>query len=331
MSDRIVWKSAGLHLTHRLENGWLAVAPDLLRAYYTRPEIHPVAESCAAERALFDRLMEHPDIAVAEADLAAIADRDTAANYALVLRFRDHLLAAGSVEAGYAALFRPGAPQVPPLFIGQLAHLILANLLRDESDAVTARAAEIFFRDQQAVTEEEQFLLADAEVVETRAQAGALVPLAAPREVELDKLTTRNAGAYWDRADRFDFALDFRYAEPGQDAFARLIERWVAHFLGLTVKIQPLKAVRDERWPWHVGLDAEATRILNALYEGRELPAEGQGRIAALFRMEIAEGDRVIERMRDRPVFLGLAVDAADRLRMKPQNLLVGLPLLPAD
>jgi hypothetical protein len=331
MSDRIVWKSAGLHLTHRLENGWLAVAPDLLRAYYTRPEIHPVAESCAAEHALFDRLMEHPDIAVAEADLAAIADRDTAANYALVLRFRDHLLAAGSVEAGYAALFRPGAPQVPPLFIGQLAHLILANLLRDESDAVTARAAEIFFRDQQAVTEEEQFLLADAEVVETRAQAGALVPLAAPREVELDKLTTRNAGAYWDRADRFDFALDFRYAEPGQDAFARLIERWVAHFLGLTLTIQPLKAVRDERWPWHVGLDAEATRILNALYEGRELPAEGQGRIAALFRMEIAEGDRVIERMRDRPVFLGLAVDAADRLRMKPQNLLVGLPLLPAD
>lgn len=330
MNDDIVWKSAGLHLTHRLENGWLAVAPDLLRAYYTRPEIHPVDESCPAERALFDRLMDRPDAPVTAGDLAAIADRDTAANYALVLRFRDHLLAAGSVEAGYAALFRPGAPQVPPLFLGQLVHLIMANLLRGETDAITARAAEIFFRDQQALTEDEQLLLADAEVVETRAQAGALVPAPPQRGVELDKLTPRNADQYRGRADRFDFALDFRHAEAGQDAFARLIERWVAHFLGLAVRIQPLKAVRDERWPWHLGLDAEATRILNALYEGRELPAEGQGRIAALFRMEIADGARLIERMRGRPVFLGLAVDARDRLRMKPQNLLVNLPLLPA-
>ncbi|WP_343079203.1 DUF6352 family protein [Ostreiculturibacter nitratireducens] len=327
----VIWKSAGLHLTRRLQNGWLEVSPELLRAYYTRPEIHPVAESCAAEIALFERLMAEPAAPVTEADLSAIADRDTAANYAVVLRFRDHLIAHGSVEAGYRALFEPGAPAVPPMFIDQLVHLIMSNLLRGETDAFLARAAELFFRDQVATTSDEQLLLADAEVVDTRAQSGALVPAGAepPREVELDILTPRTASGYWDRADRFDFALDFRFAEPGQDAFARLIERWLLHFLDLTVRVQPLQSVQNQSWPWHVGLDAEATRILNALYRGEELPAEGQGRIAALFRMEVAEPDRLIERMRGKPVFLGLALDAGNRLRMKPQNLLVNLPLLP--
>lgn len=328
MSNGIVWKSAGLHLTHRLENGWLAVSPDLLRAYYTRPEIHPVEESCANEIALFERLMEDPAAPVTEADLASLADRDTADNYTLVLRFRDHLLSHGSVEAGYAALFTPGAPMVPPIFISQLAHLIMANLLMGENDPVTARTAELFFRDQIATTGDDTFLLADAEVVETRAQAGALVPAETPREVELDKLTPRNAAEYWARADHFDFALDFRFAEPGQDAFARLIERWVKHFHDLDVRIQPLQSVQEQSWPWHVGLDAGATRILNALYEGRELPPDGQGRIAALFRMTFADPSRLIERMRGRPVFLGLALDAGGRLTMKPQNLLVNLPLM---
>ena len=43
----VIWKSAGQHLTHRLGNGWLAVSGDFLRAYYTRPEIHPVEEQSA--------------------------------------------------------------------------------------------------------------------------------------------------------------------------------------------------------------------------------------------------------------------------------------------
>ena len=68
---RVVWKSAGLHLTHKLDNGWLAVTPDFLRAYYTRPEIHPIEESCDNEHRLFERLMETPDATVTEADLAA--------------------------------------------------------------------------------------------------------------------------------------------------------------------------------------------------------------------------------------------------------------------
>ncbi len=329
---RAIWKSSGLHLTRRMENGWLAVTPDFLRAYYTRPEIHPVEESCDAEIRLFERLMADPAAPVSEADLASIADRDTAENYAVVLRFRDHLLDHGAIEAAYRALFAPGAPMIPPMFIDQMTHLIVANILAEETDPLVARAAEIFFREQTAMTENEQIMLADTEVVETRAQSGALLGAGAekPREVALDILAPETAAAYWERADRFDFALDFRFAEPGQDAFARMLERWLKHFLALPVRIQPLQSVRDQRWSWHVGLDAEATAILNALYEGRPLEDGRAARLAALFRLEFLDRDRATEAMRGRPVFLGLAVGEGGTIRMKPQNLLVGLPLAEA-
>jgi len=325
----VIWKSAGQHLTHRLDNGWLAVSGDFLRAYYTRPEIHPVEESCAVEHALFERLMVDPFAPVSAEELATIADPDAAENYAVVLRFRDHLVAKGAIEAAYASLFIPGAPLVPPVFISQMAHLIMGNILMGETDAMVARAAELFFREQTATTSNERMMLADAEVVETRAQQTALLALSDPRrtEVDLEILNAEGAEDYWARADRFDLALDFRFAEPGQDAFARLIERWIRHFLDMRVRVQPLQSVKDQRWSWHVGLDAEATRILNALYEGEYLPEQGQGSIVALFRMEFLDYDRVVEKMRRKPAFLGLAVDAHDRIRMKPQNLLINLPL----
>lgn len=325
----VIWKSAGQHLTHRLDNGWLAVSGDFLRAYYTRPEIHPVEESCAVEHALFERLMADPFAPVSAEELAKIADPDAAENYAVVLRFRDHLVAKGSIEGAYASLFIPGAPLVPPVFISQMAHLIMGNILMGETDAMVARAAELFFREQTATTSNERMMLADAEVVETRAQQTALLALSDPRrtEVDLEILNAEGAEDYWARADRFDLALDFRFAEPGQDAFARLIERWIRHFLDMRVRVQPLQSVKDQRWSWHVGLDAEATRILNALYEGEYLPEQGQGSIVALFRMEFLDYDRVVEKMRRKPAFLGLAVDAHDRIRMKPQNLLINLPL----
>jgi len=327
----VIWKSAGQHLTYRLDNGWLAVSDDFMRAYYTRPEIHPVEESCAVEHALFERLMADPFALVGADDLAAIADPDAADNYALVLRFRDHLVAKGSIEAAYASLFSPGAPMIPPVFISQMAHLIMGNILVGERDAMVARAAELFFREQTATTSNERMMLADTEVVETRAKDAALAASTDPgrAEVALEVLNAEGSEDYWARADHFDLALDFRFSEPGQDAFARLIERWIRHFLDLRVRVQPLQSVKDERWSWHVGLDAEATRIMNALYEGEYLPEEGQGSIVALFRMEFLDQDRVLERMRRKPAFLGLAVDSRDRIRMKPQNLLINLPLNP--
>jgi hypothetical protein len=332
---RDFWRSAGFHLTERTDSGWLAVTPDLLRAYYTRPEIHPVEESCEAEHRLFEALMADPFRPVAAAEIEAMADPDAAENYRVVLRFRDHLAAHGSIEAGYRALFAPGAPMVPPVFVDQLVHLILRNMLGAETDPYRLRAAELFFRDQTVSTEEGQLLLADAEIVEMLSETGGMGGLGAllveagtaTRAVTLDVMTEDNAPQYWQRSDRFDMALDFRFAEPGQDAFARVLEAWAAHLVGLKVRVQPMQSIRDERWSWHVGLDAEASRILNALYEGRALAPDETDRVVALFRLESLDRDALLDSMRGKPVYLGLAMTASRVLKMKPQNLLTNLPL----
>ncbi|MBU2190722.1 MAG: hypothetical protein KJ796_04830 [Alphaproteobacteria bacterium] len=332
---RPIWKSAGLHLTHRLDNGWLAVSPDFLRAYYTRPEIHPIDESCDNEHRLFEKLMETPDAPVSDAELAAIADTDAADNYRLLLGYRDHLLKHGSLEAGYLALFSPGAPRVPPVFIEQLVHLICSNMLAGEQDAFVARAAELFFREQKATTSDGQLMLADAEVVEMYSESGGMGGLGAllaeagtpMREVTLDVMTEENAETYWARADQFNVALDFRFTQPAQDALARVIERWIRHFFQMRVRVQAMQSIADERWTWHIGLDAEATQILNGLYEGVAVEEQRLARMAALFRLEFLDQEALIPAMRGKHAYLGLATTADSLIRLKPQNLLTNLPL----
>jgi hypothetical protein len=333
------WKSSGAHLLSRDASGYLQVTPDFLRAYFTRPEIHPVEESCEAEHRLFERLMTDPFAAVGDDDLAAIADPDAADNYRVVLRFRDHLVAHGSIESGYAALFKGKGIDIPPMFIDQLVHLIAHNVLRKVADPMRVRAGELLFREQAVTTADGQLMLADAETVETYSRTGGLGGLGAllaeagtpVPSVSLDVLTEENASIYWDRSDRFDTAIDFRFAEPALDAFARVLESWIGHFHGVSVRIQPQQSVRDERWSWHVGLDAEATRILNALYQGQQVGETDLGRIVALFRMDFDNRGDAIESMRGKPVWMGLAMGADNIVRMKPQNLLTNLPVRPRN
>ena len=44
-----------------------------------------------------------------------------------------------------------------------------------------------------------------------------------------------------------------------------------------------------------------------------------------------AETARVLPRVEGGPVYLALAMDAAQRVRAKPQNLATGLPLIPKE
>ena len=329
------WKSAGVHLVQRDERGCLRLTGDFLRAYYTRPEIHPVDESCDAEHRLFEALMADPFRAVADAEIDAIRDADSIDNYRAVLRYRDHLVRHGTLEAAYAGLFEKGAIEIPPVFIDQMVHVILRNILDGETDPFRARAAELFFRDQSVSTDDGQMLLADSEIVEMLSETGGLgglgallVESATPmRSVTLDVLNETNKAEYWERSDRFDMAVDFRFTEPAQDAFARVIEAWIGHFMGLGVRVQPMQSIRDERWSWHIGLDAQSSRILNDLYEGVSLPPEETGRIVALFRMECLDRGGFLETLGGKPVYLGLAMTAASLLKMKPQNLLTNLPV----
>jgi hypothetical protein len=180
------------------------------------------------------------------------------------------------------------------------------------------RAAELLFRSQKVNIADGAIMLADDETVETQAASAA---------INLDVLSEDNIATYWERCDRFDTVFNASIQGFGQDALARVLESWVDHFLGVRVSIQPVASIRDERWRWHVGLDAEATAILNDLYEGRAVDEDRFSRILALFRLEFKDRAAALPDMEGRPVYLGVAMTPAKLLRLKPQNLLVNLPI----
>lgn len=331
---RDFWRSAGIGLCERREDGWLAPTPALLRAYLTRPEVHPIETSCDEEIRLHDELMDDPALAVPAARLAHLADPDAAANYRAVLTLRDLLLETGSIEGAYLRLARSKEMPVPSVFLDQMAHLVLRHALEGTDDPVRLRAAELFFREQTVSTDAGRVLLADDEIVAQKAAgrdtglAQLLAVSATPaREVTLDVLGDANAHSYWERSDRFDTVIDFRMGQPAPDAFARVVEIWLAHMLRIEARVQPVPRIDDADWRWHVGLDREANAILNALYEGRDPGADALARIVGLFRMRITDERLLIDRVKGRPIHLGLAMSAARKLRMKPHNLLVNLPL----
>ena len=331
------WKSAGLHLVEIDDRGWLTVTPDYLRAYLTRPEVHPIDTSCAEEVALFEDLMADPFQAVEPERLNRIADADAEENYGFLLRFRDTLVAAGTLEEGYLRLMRGGRADLPPVFIDQMVHLILRNILKDCRDPIRIKAAEILFREQTVSTDGGRIMLADEEIVEMYSQSGGagglgrlLVANETPmRRIEMDVLGEDNKHIYWERSDRFDTVIDLRFTEPALDGLARVIEAWIRHFTSINVRVQPRRDIKDERWSWHIGLDRESTRILNALYKGEAVGLADLERLIALFRMDMEEGALVIDGMGGKPVYLGLAAGPGNRLKMKPQNLLTNLPLRP--
>ena len=121
------WRSSGYRLLTPDANGRLPVSDDFLRAFWLRPEVAPVAESCAEEVALHEALMAAPRLAVPPERLARLADTDARDNYAAVLRLRERLLAWPTMEAAYLDLVRTGVRGIPPLFLDQLVHVFLEH------------------------------------------------------------------------------------------------------------------------------------------------------------------------------------------------------------
>lgn len=312
----------------------MSVTDDYLRAYYLRPEVHPVEESCAAERALHAALMADPQRPVARRELELMQDPDARHNYEVVLRFRDRLLQSGSLEGCYMNLFKGGV-DIPPLFIDQMAHVALRNILDGCDDPLRLRAAEVFFREQKATIQDGHVLLADLETVEMHASGsrygslGRLIVEAqgATAKAELDVLDRQNAALYWGRESRHDTVLSFTYGTPALDAICKVMEAWIFHFLRIQVQVTPIRKIEEPRWAWHIGLDAEASAILNALWAGEQIDAGRMRRILALFRLEFAEPGEMRQDIAGRSVYLALAADENDAVRMKPQNLLLNLPI----
>jgi len=329
MSD--FWVSSGHHMVDRDAHGRLVVTDALLKAYLARPEVMPPEDACLVERAVHQRLMRNPREVIGASEIGAIADRDARENWRHLIAFRDHLLAHPSLEAAYLALVRAPTVATPPLFLNQLVHLILRSMLDGEKDPYVLRAAELMFRPQRLTIKDGVMLLADEELVDGVNVDAHAAPLIAvfgdARARTLDVMTTANAAHYHGRSDAFDLVLDFRPGEPGRAAFARVLERWVATLLGTEVSIAPVARISDDNWSWFVGLDQEATRIGNALWRGEEPPDDGHDRIAALFELRFADPREMLDKVAGRPVSLILATTPRRIVRVKPQNILVGLPL----
>ncbi len=351
------WTACGHQHLSRNARGWLQPTPDYWRLWLQRPELALVPESCAAEQRLHQALMDAPNRTVMPGELSAIADEDVRENYALFLRFRDDVESAGSLESAYMAWLHSGQIHLPPLFIDLVVQAIVCHLLGGTDDAWAWRAAELLFRRQRITVQNGRVLAGDSETLD-RLQANGglgemgrlLMEAGAPlKAVDVRVLHNDNAAQYFAQREglgRYSFLLDMTHeiqnqlphglvlnmvnARSGLKALSGVLARWVQHFLGVAVQITPVQKVDDPAWRWHVGLDATATALLNDLYQGHALDAPRQQQLISLFTLHFDDPQEMRADVRGKPVYLGLAMDAQGLLKLKPQNLLLNLPLAKA-
>lgn len=327
---------------------WSTADDGFFRPLLDLPELALVEESCAAERALHDRLASRPTRDVAGDELAALADDDARENYAVFLAFRDAVVGAGSLEAYYLQLIGGGPIAVPPAFIDAVVAAIVGRLVAD-AGAIERRAAQLFHRPQRVALHDGRVLCADRDGAD---RAGAQAPAfdvmrwvagADDAAAGLPVLGNDNAHAFDAGADPFAFVLDLSHeiandvghgltftmarSDSGLAALARVIERWVGHFLAVRTTVRRVRRIDDPAWRWHVGLDVESTALLNDLYRGETPEAARLQRLVGLFRLDFADPREMRADVAGKPVYLGLSMSAEQTMRLKPQNLLLNLPL----
>ena len=270
-------------------------------------------------------------------------------NYATFLGFRDALLRAGTLEAHYLALVRGGKVALPPVFLDKMVAAIVARLLDGSADAIEQRAAQLLHRAQRVAIVDGRVLCADREHADRTSESTRELDLVrdfarggAPA-AQMPILSTANAHAFTTAADPTAYVLDLTHeiandlghgltftmtrAGSGLGALARVLERWIDHFLAVRTTIRPVQRIDDPAWRWHVGLDAEASALLNALYRGETPEAEQLQRLVGLFRLDFVDPLEMRADVAGKPIYLGLAIGEDQSLKLKPQNLLVNLPL----
>ena len=325
------WLASGHHLLDRDARGWLVVTDEFLKAYLARPELTPPADACAEERSLHRALLADPQRAIAPEQLSAIADPDARENWALMTAWRAHLLEHRTLEAAYLDCVRRSLG-FAPMLIEQLVQIILRNLLDDCLDPFVARAAELFFRTQRLTVQDGCLVSADEETI---ANADAFSPLTSilglPEGATMQVLSDKNAKEYWPRSDRFDLALDLTAGRRGLDALGEVIQRWVRHLLLVDTRIRAVSELRNVPLRWYLGLDAEATRMGDALWQRGEIDAADQSRLIGLYELTFADAGQTDASLGGAPAYLLMAMTKTHRLRVKPQNVLSGLPLRQAE
>jgi len=327
---RDFWISCGHRLLDRNENGGLVVTDEFLKACFARPELMPPQDACAVERSLHRQFLGNPRLHASADDVTGIIDDDARENWQFVLTFRDLLLCHPTLETAYLSLIRARSIDLPPLFVNQLAHVILRNALDGCGDPFVLRAAELFFRPQRLMPHEHALLLGDEEIVggvNPTPVLSLMSMLGAMVDAQVDILSEQNADSYWQRSDQFDMGLDLTGGRRAVAALSQAMTHWISHLLGIDVTIEPIDEMLDAKLTWYVGLDAEATRIGDRLWHGETLDERTASRVLALFRLTFANPAVVDDALEREPVYLILAATSEHIVRMKPQNLLTGLPI----
>jgi hypothetical protein len=147
------------------------------------------------------------------------------------------------------------------------------------------------------------------------------------RTLDLDVLDVENGASYWTRDERHDMSVSLNRGRAALTALARVMEDWIAHFLGVGVSIRTEREIDDAHWMWHVGLDAEASAMLNDLYNRQSVDDARMRRLLCLFRLDFDDPGDARPALAGKPVWMAMAMDERNRLRLKPQNLLMNLPL----
>jgi hypothetical protein len=322
------WLGCGHHLLDRDAAGKLLVTDEFLKAYLARPELVPPPQACPGERWLHDALLSDPRQLVTPSQIAAIADPDARENWEMMIAWRDHLVKHLTLEAAYLEIVRRNI-RMPQLFVGQLIQVILRNLLDDCADVFVLRAAEMFFRPQRLVVREGSVIAIDAEAEQPDQghQSPLFALLGLPPAIGVDMLNDATARSYFDRSDRFDMALELTAGQRGLAALGEVVGRWLSHLIAIDVAIEPLPELRDVRFSWYVGLDAEASRIGDAIWNSGEIDDAMRARLIGLYQLMFRSPPNPIGKVRGEPVYLLAAMTVDGILRLKPQNLVTGLPI----
>lgn len=323
---REFWVASGHHLTQLDANGRMLVTDELILAWLARPEVVPPPEACAVERIIHARLTDTPKLPIGPDDIAAMADPDARENWTFLITMRDALLSAGTIEDGYLALVRRGV-RLPILFYDQLIQLILRNALDGCEDVRVLRAAEMFFRPQRGYVHEDALLLADDELVaeiEVDKHAAPLAAMFNGGVEDLDVLGDDNGWTYWSRSDAHTMVLPFGADAKARAGLAEAIARLVGHLMRHKVRVEPLTDAKSVDLRWYVGLDEVGTRLGDALWNDRPAIA---GSLVGLFALTFEETEGVLPEVAGHPVYLLVGMGGDNIIRLKPQNLVTGLPL----
>jgi hypothetical protein len=328
--SRDFWLSCGHHLLDRDTVGRLLITDEFLKAYLARPELVPPPGACAAERSLHCALLRDPKQPIPASQVAVIADADARDNWQMMIAWRDHLVRHGNVEAAYLAIVQRDI-HFPQILVGQLVQVILRNALDACDDVFMLRAAEIFFRPQKISLQETLVIAVDQETdarLAQHPQSPLLALLGLPVAIDVNLLSEATAESYWERSDHFDMALDLSSSGRGMSALSDVIALWLAHLLAIDVAVEPVADLENLPWNWYIGLSSEATHIGDAIWRGEDLADAIRAELIGMLRLAFRRPADMIEKVRGEPVHLLLAMAADEVLRMKPQNLLTGLPIL---